>query len=65
MTLKVNGKTRDCLHTTQDSLLVVLTLGLVVLLKMSYNMPNSVREKWRKIEATIARSYYLFPPDGN
>jgi len=29
------------------------------------NMPNSVREKWRKIEATIARSYYLFPPDGN
>ena len=26
------------------------------------NMPNSVREKWRKIEATLARSYYLYPP---
>ncbi|MBM55103.1 MAG: hypothetical protein CMB32_00920 [Euryarchaeota archaeon] len=25
------------------------------------NMPNSVREKWRKIEATLARSYYLYP----
>ena len=29
------------------------------------NMPNSVREKWRKIEATLARSYYLYPPDEN
>lgn len=26
------------------------------------NMPNSVREAWRKIEATLARSYYLNPP---
>ena len=26
------------------------------------NMPNSAREKWRKIEATLARSYYLYPP---
>jgi hypothetical protein len=25
------------------------------------NMPNSVREKWRKIEPTLARSYYLYP----
>ena len=29
------------------------------------NMPNSVREKWRRIEATLARSYYLHPPDDN
>ena len=29
------------------------------------NMPNSVREKWRKIEATLARSYYLYPPSDN
>ena len=29
------------------------------------NMPNSVRENWRKIEATLARSYYLFPPSKN
>ena len=29
------------------------------------NMPNSAREKWRKIEATLARSYYLFPPSKN
>ena len=29
------------------------------------NMPNSVREKWRKIEATLARSYYLYPPSEN
>ena len=29
------------------------------------NMPNSVREKWRKIEATLARSYYLYSPDDN
>ena len=29
------------------------------------NMPNSAREKWRKIEATLARSFYLFPPSKN
>ena len=29
------------------------------------NMPNSVRENWRKIVATLARSYYLFPPSKN
>ncbi len=29
------------------------------------NMPNSVREKWRKIEDTLAKSYYLYPPDDN
>ena len=29
------------------------------------NMPNSVRENWRKIEATLARSYYLYPPSVN
>jgi len=27
------------------------------------NMPNSAREKWRKIEAMLARSYYLYPPN--
>ena len=26
------------------------------------NMPNSAREKWRKIEHILARSYYLYPP---
>ena len=26
------------------------------------NMPNSAREKWRKIEPILARSYYLYPP---
>ena len=26
------------------------------------NMPNDVREAWRKIEATLSRSYYLNPP---
>ena len=26
------------------------------------NMPNSVREKWIKIEPILARSYYLYPP---
>ena len=25
-------------------------------------MPNSAREKWRKIEHILARSYYLYPP---
>ena len=29
------------------------------------NMPNDVREAWRKIEATLARSYYLHPPSKN
>ena len=29
------------------------------------NMPNSVREKWLKIEPIIARSYYLNPPEEN
>ena len=29
------------------------------------NMPNSAREKWRKIEATLARSFYLNPPSKN
>ena len=29
------------------------------------NMPNSAREKWHKIEATLARSYYLYPPGKN
>ena len=26
------------------------------------NMPNSAREKWRKIEPILARCYYLYPP---
>ena len=26
------------------------------------NMPKEVREKWRKIEPILARSYYLYPP---
>ena len=29
------------------------------------NMPNSAREKWHKIEATLARSYYLYAPGKN
>ena len=29
------------------------------------NMPNSVREKWEKIEPILARSYYLDPPEEN
>ena len=29
------------------------------------NMPNSVREKWIKIEPILARSYYLHPPEEN
>jgi len=29
------------------------------------NMPNSVREKWLKIEPILARSYYLNPPSDN
>ena len=29
------------------------------------NMPNSVREKWIKIEPILARSYYLDPPEEN
>ena len=29
------------------------------------NMPNSVREKWVKIEPILARSYYLDPPEEN
>ena len=29
------------------------------------NMPNSAREKWDKIEATLARSYYLYAPGKN
>ena len=29
------------------------------------NMPNSVREKWIKIEPILARSYYLNPPEEN
>ena len=29
------------------------------------NMPNSVREKWLKIEPILARSYYLNPPKEN
>jgi len=28
------------------------------------NMPKHVREKWLKIEPTLARSYYLNPPKG-
>jgi len=28
------------------------------------NMPKHVREKWLKIEPTLARSYYLYPPKG-
>ena len=27
------------------------------------NMPNDVREAWRKIEPALARSYYLHPPN--
>ena len=29
------------------------------------NMPNSVREKWEKIEPILTRSYYLDPPEEN
>ena len=29
------------------------------------NMPNDVREAWRKIEPALARSYYLHPPNDN
>ena len=41
-TLKANGKTRGCLHTTQESMLAVLTLELEALL-----MKNSSK----KVEA--------------